>query len=245
MHFWPLGRRNPSRRIARHLTYITGLDLVDPATEETCTYPRSDVEFAQIILPDPAPERFYDLQYLLNQIEGAEKRPDARTGRRIFIALPNELPLVENIKLLKAFINQDVLSHGLGAIAAIHRGENKEHPERSNPHGHIIVTTRSIGQDGFCRTKARDCDRKEYLLRCRADFARIQNEAYARNGIDKAVDARSFRDQGLDREPTRRLSRRDYELEKRGERTRAGDLNREIDERNAERDRLQEQELSH
>lgn len=81
---------------------------------------------------------------------------------------------------------------------------------------------------------------------CRESMARIQNEGYERNGFDIRVDHRSFRAQGIEREPKHRLRYNDYMREKAGERTRAGDYNREVEERNANRvqTRMPEQELS-
>lgn len=63
----------------------------------------------------------------------------------------------------------------------------------------------------------------------------MQNRAYERNGLDIRVSHESLEVQGIkDREPTIHLSLSDWQKEKRGERTIAGDKKRAIKERNEE-----------
>ena len=64
----------------------------------------------------------------------------------------------------------------------------------------------------------------------------MQNRAYERNHLNIRVSHERLEAQGLDREPTNHLSLVDWQREKRGERTRAGDRKREIEERNREHD---------
>lgn len=232
--------------VTQRCTYISGIPLADSLKGEPCKHDRTDVEYAEVLLPKTAPERLYDLQTLANEIECAEKRKDARTAREIIASLPNELSIDDNIQIVRKFIRENILNYDLGAIAAIHEGKNEQDPMMDNPHVHIIVTTRPIVPDGFFCRKNRECDRVEYLIQCRESMARIQNEGYERNGLQLRVDHRSFRAQGIEREPKHRLRYNDYMREKAGERTRAGDYNREVEERNANRvqTRMPEQELS-
>lgn len=238
--------RKTGPTLTQRCTYISTISLKDSLTNKLCEHSRHDVEYAEILLPNAVPERLYDLQTLVNEIECAEKRKDARTAREIVASLPNELSLDDNIRIVKDFISKTILCHGFAAIAAIHNGRNEQNPTKDNPHAHIIVPTRPIGPDGFCSRKNRECDRVEYLFQCRESMARIQNEEYERNGLQLRVDHRSFRAQGIEREPKHRLGYNDYMREKGGERTRAGDYNREVDERNANRvqTRMPEQGLS-
>ena len=138
---------------------------------------------------------------------------------------------------MEQYVRTHFLNHGLCAIAAIHTGINKEDSSRNNPHLHIIVTTRTVGPDGFSNTKDREYDKKEYIYRWRESWAEVINRAYERHGLDIRVDHRSFKEQGIDREPTNRLSYRDWQREKNGERTLAGDKKRAIKERNEKRNR--------
>lgn len=63
----------------------------------------------------------------------------------------------------------------------------------------------------------------------------VQNRAYERNGLDIRVSHESLEVQGVrDRHPTIHLSLADWQREKRGERTHAGDKKREIEAHNRE-----------
>lgn len=228
--------RRDGQSITRTASYITGMLLHDCYIDNDYDLPREDVLYAQVFLPDGAPQELNDLQRLVNAIDQAERRKDARTGKEITASLPNELPVKEDVDIVSRFVAANITAHQLCAIAAIHSGRNDEDPSRSNPHVHIIFATRPVTIEGFSRLKDRENDHPLFLDHCREGWARIQNEAYERAGLDIHVDHRSFRDQGLDREPMQRLSYDDYQRELQGERTPAGDLNREITARNKERE---------
>lgn len=182
-----------------------------------------------------------DLQTLCGQVEDAEHRYDARTARVFIGALPNELSTREQIKIVQEFIDYNFIRHGLCAVAAIHKGENLSNPERNNPHCHILIPTRTVGPDGFSKTKDREHDRKEYLMIWREQWAEVQNRAYARSGLNIRVSHESLEVQGRrDREATVHLSLPDWQMEKRGIRTSAGDRRRAVVERNAQRVRAKE-----
>ena len=194
-----------------------------------------------IFLPETAPPEFQDPQYLCDEIERAEVRKDARTAREFIGSLPNELPPGEWARIVRDFIRRNFLDHGLCAIAAIHRGLNRDDPSKNNPHVHIIVPTRPVGPDGFCEKKDREHDKRKYIEIWREQWVTVQNRAYERNHLDIRVSHERLEAQGLDREPTIHLSLVDWQREQRGERTRAGDRKREIEERNREHDRRRQE----
>ena len=232
-------RREKGPSLTQCASYISGETLTDP-NGKICSCTRKDVAHCQIWLPENAPFQLYNLQELVNAMEQAEHRKDSRTGRGIKVPLPNELSLKENLKILEAFVKENVLTHGLCVIAAIHNKLNIEDPSKNNPHAHCILSTRSVGSDGFSRVKARESNKLEYLIQCREAWARETNEAYARNGYSIRVDHRSLRDQGIDRKPVNHLTRLDWEREQRGERTLAGDRRREIEKQNEDHERPQQ-----
>jgi hypothetical protein len=67
-------------------------------------------------------------------------------------------------------------------------------------------------------------------------WARICNHALARNGLDKHVDSRSLKAQGIDREPTRHLGPTASAMERRGIKTFRGDENRRRRNRGVEKE---------
>lgn len=241
--------RGRGMSIAQRLSYVSGTSLVDCFTGKTYSKERDDVRFCQIYQPSPAPEKFYELQALADALDRAETRKDSRTGRELVCSLPNELHIEDWVEIVEQFIDEDVLCHRLCAVAAIHSGRNAENPQKNNPHAHLIISTRAVSADGFSGWKDRQRDKLEYLVRCREQWAHLQNLAFERNGLEIRLDHRSYREQGIDREPRKHLSRTGWEMEKRGERTLVGDANRAIHERNDERSRQQEidrlRELEH
>lgn len=234
--------RRKNRSVVKSVNYISGRKLHDRYNNKTYYNKRKDLLQCRIFLPDKAPPEFYDLQRLCDEIDKAETRYDARTAREFKGSLPNELSLHEQKRIVSEYIHKNFISHGLCAIAAIHEGKNKIDSKRNNPHVHIIVPTRTIDQNGFCKTKERKWDRKEYLHIWRSEWADVQNRAYERNGLDIRVSHESLEVQGkYDQEPTLHLSRIDYQREQRGEKTIAGDKKRAIMSRNE--DRIRQKQL--
>lgn len=230
--------RGKSHSVTGRVNYISGEKLYDSYTGRTYYRKRHDILYGRIFLPDNAPLSFLNLQTMCTEIENSEKRYDARTAREFIGSLPNELSYEEQCQIIDNYIGENFTAYGLGAIAAFHEGRNKSDPTRNNPHVHIIVTTRTIGPDGFSRKKDREHDRRKYINIWREQWATVQNRAYERAGYDKRVSHESLEVQGeRDREPTIHLSRIDWNREQSGERTPAGDKKRAIQKRNEERAR--------
>jgi len=196
---------------------------------------RQDVLHAEICLPPNAPFEYIDPQRFADEVDRAEKRWDSRTLREIIASLPNEpeLELRDYIDIIKEYIVDNFIGSGMGACVAIHKGENKN-PEKNNPHVHILLTTRAIGSEGFSPKKNRDWDKRANVRVWREQWARVQNRAYERKGLNIRVSHESYIMQDKEREARKYLSRWDYELEQRSIHTIRGDDNRKIEIRNRE-----------
>ena len=228
------------------VSYIYGKTLHDSYNNSTCRHTRNDILFHHIFQPRGAPEDFYDPQCLCDKMEEAEKRRDARIARHFICSLPNELPRHELSRIVKEYVEKDFVACGLCAIAAIHEDRKEEDPSRNNPHAHIIVSTRTVGPEGFSEKKDREHNHRKYIMIWREQWAAAQNRAYERNGLDIQVSHESLEAQGKhDREPTIHLSRIDWQREQRSERTPAGDRKRTIRERNEKRKHQREIEREH
>ena len=234
--------RGKGMSLARRSNYITGLPMRKFHSGDIYSRRRDDVLFVRVFLPLTAPADFYDLQTLVDHAEMAEHRKDARTARDIKGSLPNELHVSELKDIVTEFITHNFVSRKLAVIAAIHAGENQQDPTRNNPHVHMLISTRTLGPEGFSTSKYTELDKRSTLFAWRADWARVQNEAYARHDLITRVDHRSLREKGVEREPLPYLSRADWWREKHGERTEAGDLRRTVIARNAENDRVRQLE---
>ena len=164
--------RGKDRSVVKLANYITGRRLDDRYNDETYYRQRNDVLYCRIFQPADAPPDFYDLQHLCDRIDDAETRYDARTAREFKGSLPNELPLGEQIRIVEEFIRDNFTRADLCAIAAIHKGKNEDDPTRDNPHVHIIVSTRTVGPDGFSKKKDREHDKRSYINIWRGVFDR-------------------------------------------------------------------------
>ena len=134
--------------------------------------------------------------------------------KEIEFSLPNELNLDEQKKIVDDFINQHL--QDFYYAYAIHDKIGSMSDGERQPHVHIMFSTREIDDverekerppelffrqyngknpaKGGCRKswKWNSADRKKYLMRLRRDYAKIQNEALERNGINLRVDHRTL-----------------------------------------------------
>lgn len=155
--------RGKGRSLGASLSYISGKKIHDRYSGKTYRHRRFDLVQCRVYLPPSSPNALRDLQCLCDELNKAEKRKDARTGRLFICSLPNELVPGEWAKIVKDFIEENFVAKGLCAVAAIHRGTNRDFPSKNNPHVHIIVSTRTVGPEGFNPQKDREHDKRCYI----------------------------------------------------------------------------------
>lgn len=249
-------------------SYRSGEKLYSVLDGETKQYGKRTVQPETFILaPQHAPEWVYDRQRLWNEVELFETHRNARLAREVKLALPIELPHDAQRKLLEEFVQENFVERGMVADVAIHR--DVEH----NPHAHVMLTVRPFNEDGTWGNKKKkeyvrdengdfildkkgkkkyktieltDWDRKETLIEWRKNFAEKVNEYYKMYEIDESVSHKSYEEQGLNKIPKHRLTREEYEIEKREReyaekngleykpKTYYGQLNYEIEKANKE-----------
>ena len=130
----------------------------------------------QVFLPEYAPQEWQDREKLWNAVEEVETAKDSRLAREFVVALPIELSREEQIELLQEFIQEQFLSDGMCADAAIHDTDGH------NPHAHILLTVRPLDKQGKWQYKTE----KEYLCMkngeergfTAAEFRAAQNEGW-------------------------------------------------------------------
>lgn len=210
---------------------------------------KTDLLYSEILLPTNTPQGFSNRQVLWNEAEKAEKRYDARMGRSVVSALPNELILDEQIDMVRAFVSEAFVSLGMCADVAIHSGHHKDNQQIEdnrfailphNPHLHILLTDRPVDRDGFCRKKDRGWNKELHIHRWRELWENALNREFKRKGLGISVSRESLEAQGIDRKPTIHLGRTVMEMERRGKETDRAKDNREIEVTN--RARAQERE---
>jgi len=233
---------NP-RSIGRLLSYISGERVWDAFDRTTYDHVRNDVLNFGIFLPNGAPAQYRDLQHLCNAINKVETRKNARTGREFLGSLPNEISASEQWRIVCDYIHRLFTDQGLVAVAAHHAGVNEADHSKDNPHAHIIVSTRTLGPDGFSLRKDRLHNQRSFVELWRKEWAVEHNRAYERCRLAVRVSDERLLPLGVDLEPLNYLSRIDYQRELRGKRTVAGDLRRAVQSRNEERIRQCELQL--
>ncbi|MCE3892350.1 MobA/MobL family protein, partial [Escherichia coli] len=72
------------------------------------------------------------------------------------------------------------------------------HMDKTNPHAHIMLTTRAIGPAGFSG-KVRDWNDRTHAETWRASWADHANRALANAGYQEEIDHRSYERQGLEK----------------------------------------------
>ena len=220
--------RGKGRSLGASLSYISGKKIHDRYSGKTYRHRRFDLVQCRVYLPPSSPNALRDLQCLCDELNKVEKRKDARTGRLFICSLPNELMPGEWARIVNEFIQENFVSQGLCAVAAIHRGKLPSNHPKSNPHVHIIVSTRTVGPEGFNPKKDREHNQRSYIEIWRRAWARVQNRAYERCHVKKRVSHESLRVQGVERKPTRHVSYVDLQRGERQRRIQAKELAREL-----------------
>jgi len=227
--------------------------LVDERTGLVHDYTRKGgVISAEIIAPDGGSA---DRSALWNAAESAENRKDSRTAREWIVALPAELNAGQRRELAVSFGAQLASRYGVAVDVAIHEpdreGDNRNH------HAHILTTTRRVSRGAAgelvmgdkASIELADKKRRELGLGPAADevkairqlWEQTANRALERAGSGERIDARSLKDQGLDREATTHLGPIASEMERRGRGSDRGDGNRQVAANNEQRRELSAQ----
>lgn len=233
-------QRSKGKSFAGALSYISGNYIKDIRSGKNHCYDRNDVWNCKIYCSENTPERMRTLQGLSDAVELAENRKNSQIARSIICALPKELTFDELERIVDNFAIKNFANSRFIAVAAIHMGKNKKDPSRNNPHAHILVTMRKVDDNGFCKAKDREHNRKDSLNKWRESLEREINRAYERNNMPERVSSKSYKVQGrTDVKPRKRLTRDEWErLNRNGERI---DVYREhLERRKLEKEKEQE-----
>jgi len=128
-----------------------------------------------------------------------EKKAKTFVYFRETIALPIELNQEQNVKLAEDYVRQTYTDRGITTQYAVHW-------EDSNPHVHVMGAVRDLNEDGVS-TRHKDFgssffQQRDLLLYARKNYSDIGNQHLKEAGFEPRLDHRSYKDQGLDIEPT-------------------------------------------
>ena len=244
-----------SRSVVARAAYRAGEKIYDHRTGLWHNFTQKrGILHTEILLPDHAPRNFADRAILWNAVEYAEKQKNAQLSRETELGLPKELPRQVQLDIAREYA-QYFVDQGMCADLCFHKKGKK------NYHAHIMLTMRPLNEDGTWGQKTR----KEYILnsqgqrikndkgnwksrnvpltdwddpgnaeRWRAVGAKLINRELAKRGLP-LLDYRSYERQGLDKEAQIHLGPQAIALEEQGIKTKLGNINRAVRERNRQR----------
>ena len=203
---------------------------------------RQGIIHSEIVLPEGSPAWATDRERLWNAAEqretGHAKQNSACLARDFRIALPHEATSEQRLAVVREFAQFLVNRYGGAVDFALHTPDRRG--DDRNFHAHVMLSSRRLTEEGFGK-KIRELDdlRKgpKEIAAVRQAWEDIQNRLLDQLGVER-VSCKSFEAQGLDREATLHMGVSATAMERNGETTDLGDLNREIASRNAERERL-------
>ena len=211
---------------------------------------KGGVAHTEILLPHHTPREYTSRSVLWNAVEQIEKVKNSQLAREIELALPVELPLEQNISLVREYVSRCFVSVGMCADVCVH--DKKD----GNPHAHVMLTMRPFKPGGEWGNK----QKKEYILdkrgkkiydpkkrqyKCRsvpstdwneqtkaeewrAAWADAVNVVLEGQTLSGRVDHRSYERQGVEQVPTVHMGVAATQMERKGIATERGKMNREI-----------------
>ena len=162
--------------------------------------------------------------------ERVERRWDAKVARTLILALPHELSLRGQINLVAAQANWLRESRGVAVTWAVHEAPG----DPRNRHGHLVITTRRVDEQGQHGKKTRELDvaktSEAIVTRWRHRWQLLVNSSLAAAGSDARIDHRSVQARGLARPARLHLGPEQAKQERQGYQTAAGRHNATVDE---------------
>src|ERR1700690_3365472 len=192
--------------------YRTGTKIRDERTERVHAYsgaPKGVIE-SVILRPENAPVWTANTATLWNEVERSERRKDSQLAREFILAIPRELDDRQQFELAVEWAQRELVGKGMIAEVSLH------HPNKRNPHVHILCTMRTIEGERFSAKKPREWNDKALLLDQRESWCNAENDALEKAGRPERVDHRSLIAQGIDRLPEPKIGKEAMGLQKRG-----------------------------
>ena len=199
---------------------------------------RTDVAHAEIVLPTEYAGRV-DMEWTLNRsvlwnaVQNSGRNWNSRLAREVLVHLPPEMTRAQRIALVRRLSHELADRYHSAVDFAVH--EPRPRADQRHHHAHILMTSRQVGPAGIgARTtlELSGTERherglrpsKDELLWLRERWAQVANEALREAGLTARIDHRSYKDQGIDREPKATIPQHIlYSERSRGVSTPAGD----------------------
>lgn len=214
-HVKPISRKAGMSAPAR-AAYCCGEKIRDFRTGVVHERAKGGVEHEEIVLPSQQRGREYawamDRELLWNAAEAAERRKDSRVAREYQIGLPHELGYAERVGLVRDFSRSLTDYFDVAVHFAVH--EPDAHGDKRNYHAHVLTTTRTLTPNGMgekAHIELGERDRakrglgpaREEIRKLRFHWADLTNGYLKEHGHEARIDARSYAERGIEKEPGR------------------------------------------
>lgn len=226
----------PTRSAIAAASYRSGETLYDEQEQKTFDYTRKeDIRHSEIITPVNAPAWAKNRQDLWNTVEKTEKRKDAQLARDVIAVFPRELNIDQCKTMIREYVNDNFVSNGMIADFSIHEADASDGGK--NPHAHIMLTMREIGEDGFGK-KNREWNDQKLVTKWRGSWETYSNQYLEMAGYDVKVTLQSYENLGIEKVPGVHMGAEQWNLEQKGEKTRKGTQNRGVKHENVINDSI-------
>nr|WP_275891185.1 MobQ family relaxase [Acinetobacter ursingii] len=240
--------RSDGRSAVACAAYRSGEKLKDERYGKEQDYTKkTGIEFKNIYAPENTKKELLDRETLWNTVETIETRKNSQLSREFEVAFPCELNQEQREKMLNELCGKIVERHKVVVDAVIHAPHTAGGSDDRNYHAHIMLTTRSINQQGNLDKKTREFNDngKQEVEHWRQQFAELCNQFLEQVGSHERVDHRSYKEQGLNLEATQHEGSTITQLRRQGKDTEISLSNDAIKARNTERQLIKglEQEI--
>jgi hypothetical protein len=191
-----------------------------------------------MVAPEFTPSYLSDKKRLseaANAVEASETRVNSHVANHWDQALWRNGTAEEQMAIAAEVARRLSDRYGVWVLYGVHKPT--DHGNDGNWHAHYEHNMREVGFDGFGAKVRRIVDKKtrsEETVWVRKMMAEVMNDYLAMKNSDERVSHLSYKDQGVDKEPTRHLGNKRNMLELDGIQTNVGDWNRGVRERNSE-----------
>lgn len=239
-------RRSDGQSAVGLASYITGEPLKDERTGTWCSrnHPGEVLDWFSVA-PADAPKYFTDNRQLSkawNDIEKSETYKNAQPAIHWNVAGSREFSDQDHREVALEIANRLSDRYKVIVVVGIHKPT--DHGDDRNWHYHFGHNMREVGADGLGKKvreitapQTKTAERK--LMR--AMIAEVLQERLERIGSNERVSHLSYKERGIDKEPTLHLGNEAKQLELKGVVTDLGDWNRAVQQRNAERERQKQE----
>ena len=212
-----IGKQHFARSAIGAAAYRSGSRLVDEETGKVFDYRKKEVYRSEILCANPEAFWAKERQSLWSAVHHENTRKNALYAKEIELALPNKLSHETKIELTKQFVWEEIVSK-YGVVADI-GWHNFDGVGSTNPHAHIMLTVRSVENEGFGK-RVSALAQRNFVFNIRKAWADHANQHLSAAGLP-LIDERSCLRQGRERRSVP-MGYEAWALEKKGERTRPG-----------------------